>query len=121
MSITPSCIHEKAALILADGLSKGFWAFLNNDVSPTLLAGHRSVNLLSSLIKEFWHDNFTLELWLSNLPLDATSVDGKISQVGQQFLGTVLAADKIEQLRGIIDEGCPAAAINERGMSEQRC
>jgi hypothetical protein len=119
MSITPSCVHEKTTLVLSDGLSECFRAFLNNNVSPTLLARYRSVNLLPSLIKEFWHDDITLELRLSNLSLDAASVDGKVSQVSQQLLGTILAANEIEQLRGIIDESSPAVAINEGRVSEQ--
>ncbi len=39
-----------------------------------------------------------------HLPFNVASVHGKISEVGQQLLGTVLTLYKFEQIWGVIDE-----------------
>jgi hypothetical protein len=73
MGITPSSIHKKTSLILPNSPSKCFRAFLENYISPTSLARHGCVNLLPSIIKEFWHDDLAFELGLSNLTFDAAA------------------------------------------------
>jgi hypothetical protein len=65
-------------------------------------------------------DDVGLELGLADLALDAATVDGKVTQVQQELLGTVLAADQVEQRRGIIDEGGPAVAVDKNGVRQER-
>ena len=54
------------------------------------------------------------------LSFDRASVDSKVSQVSQELLGTVLAANEREELGSVIDECGPAVTINEGLVSEQR-
>jgi hypothetical protein len=118
MGVTPGSVHEKTSLVLSDGLGESLWALLNNDVSPALLARFSGVNLLSSVVEELWHDDFALEFRLADLALDTGTIDSNICQVGKQLLGTILAANEIEKLGGIIDEGSPACAFDKSGVSE---
>jgi len=39
-----------------------------------------------------------------DLSLNGASVDGKVSEVRKEFLGTVLALDELEQVGSVIDE-----------------
>lgn len=135
MSITPSCVHEKASFVLADGLCESLWPLVDENVSPSFLAWHTSIDLLSSVVEEFRHDDLALELGLSNLPLNRTSIDGDVAKVREltiqlvqkgseadetyKFLGTVLTANKVEQLGGIINESGPAGSLNECRMGKK--
>lgn len=96
MSISPCGVHDQTALVGADGLGEGSGALLDDDVSPSLCAGLRGVDLVAVGIMEDWHDDVALELGLADLSLNLTTVDGKIAKVGKEFLGAVLAADEVE-------------------------
>jgi hypothetical protein len=121
MGITPGGIHEKSTLIGTNSLGKCLWALLNKDVSPTLGAWLRSIELAAILIMKFWNDDLALELWLTNLALDARTVDGNITKICKQLLSTVLGANQVEELWSIIDESCPAVSINEGWVRKERC
>jgi hypothetical protein len=120
VSISPSCVHKKTTLVLADGLGEGLGSLLKNDVSPSLGARLGSINLLSGRVDKLRDLNLSLELWLSNLSLDAATIDGNITEVGKKLLGTVLTANEIEQLRGIVDESSPASSINKGRVGKKR-
>lgn len=119
VGISPCSVHEKAALVITNSLGKGLGALLKNDASPTLLRGLADVNLLAGGSEEFGRDDLALELGLANLARDRAAVDGNIAEVCQQLLCTVLATHKVEQLRGIVDEGCPAISINKGGVCQK--
>jgi hypothetical protein len=120
VGISPGGVHEKAALVLANSLGEGLGALLKDDLPPTLLAGLADVNLLAGGVEEFRRNDLALELGLANLALDGAAVDGNVCEVGQQLLSAVLAADEVEQLRGIVDEGCPAVSIDKGRVRQER-
>jgi len=43
VGVTPRSVHNERAGVLAYGLGESFWSFLDDNVSPTMLAGERSV------------------------------------------------------------------------------
>jgi hypothetical protein len=120
VSISPSCVHKKSTLVLTDSLGKSFGSLLEDDVSPSLGARLGGINLLSGGVDELRDLNLALELGLTDLTLDAAAIDGNVTEVGKQLLGTVLAANKVEKLRGIVDESSPASSINKGRMGEER-
>jgi len=121
MRVTPCGVHEQAALVRSYCLAKTLWALLEDDVSPTRLAWLADVErLLCRVINQRWHNDVALELRLANLTLDLAAIDNKIAEVCQQLLSTVLAADEGEECGSIVDEGRPAAAVDEGWVSEER-
>jgi len=119
VGVTPSSVHEQASLVLADCLGKSLGALLQEDVSPALLGRLGDINLLTTGADNLGYDDVGLEFGLADLALDAATVDGYITKVGKQFLSTVLAANQIEELRSIINKGCPAVSVNEGRVSEE--
>lgn len=121
VGIAPGCVHKKAALVVAHSLGEGLGPLVEEELPPTILARLGDVKLGAIGLKETGLDDVALELGLADLTLDAATVDGNVTEVKQQLLGTVLAADEIEQLGGVIDEGCPAGSINEGGVRQEGC
>lgn len=119
MGITPGGVHEKAALVVTDSLGEGLGALLQDDLAPALGAGLGDVDLVAGLVEQLGNDDVALELGLANLALDAASVDSEVTQVRQQLLGTVLAADEIVERLLVIDEGCPNLAFDECGVRQE--
>lgn len=119
VGVTPGGIHEKSTLVVTDSLGEGLGALLKDDVSPSLLVGQAGVDLLASRVDELRDGDLTLELGLADLALDAAAVDGNVAKVSQQLLGTVLAANEVEELRSVVDEGGPAVSIDESGVGEK--
>jgi len=119
VSITPGGIHDKTPLVCADGLCESFWAFLENDVPPTLGAGHGSVNLLATMVVYGWDGNDALELGLADLALDLTAVDCEVTEVCEELLSTVLGANQVEERWCVIDERRPALSVDKRGVCEE--
>ena len=97
MSITPRGIHDHHAFVLTEGLGKCSRALLDDNVSPALLVWFRAIDRMTSLRLECRHNDFTLELGLADLALDLTAIDGKVTEVSKQLLGTILAADECEE------------------------
>jgi hypothetical protein len=120
MGVSPSRVHEQSTLVLADSLRESLGSLLENDVSPSLGAGCGSINLLSGGVDKLRNLDFTLELGLADLTLNAATVDGNVTEVGKQLLGEVLAANEIKELRGIVDESGPAVSINKGRVSKER-
>lgn len=120
VGISPCGVHEKTSFVLANSLGKRLGALFKDDASPTLLARLADVDLFTCGSENFGGDDFALELGLANLALDRATVDSDISEICQQFLGTVLATYEVKQLRGIVDEGCPAISINKGWVSQKR-
>ena len=81
MSITPSGVHEKTTLVFSDSLCESLWAFLDDNVSPSLLTWDTGINLLSGIIEELGHNDIALEFGLTNLTLDAAAVHGNITKI----------------------------------------
>lgn len=119
VSITPGSVHEKASLVRANGLGKGLGALLNNNVSPALLARLADVNLGAIRADNFRDDDVALELGLTDLALDGASVDSNVTEVSKELLGSVLAAEEVKQLGGIVDERGPAVALNKGRVGEE--
>lgn len=120
VSISPGGVHEQTTLVLANGLGEGLGALLEENVSPSLLARLADIDLLTIGVDDLRENNLTLELGLANLSLDRAAVDGDVSKIGQQLLGTVLATNEVKELRGIINKGSPAVAVDEGGVGEKR-
>ena len=49
------------------------------------------------------------------LTFDRAAVDGEVTEVGEELLGTVLALDELEELGGVVDELWPV--LCQRGAS----
>jgi hypothetical protein len=99
VSISPCGVHDKTSLVGSDSLGEGFGTLIDDDVPPALLAGLGCVNLVAVGVVEDGDDDVALEFGLANLALDLTAIDGEVAEVGEEFLGTVLAANEIEQRR----------------------
>lgn len=121
MGVSPGGVHDQAPLVGPDGLGKSLGSLLSDDASPTLGAWLFHVNDVSRLVMQRRHDDIALELGLSNLTLDLTAVDCKVSKVCKQLLGTVLRADKSEELRSVIDKGGPAGSVDESWVGDEGC
>jgi hypothetical protein len=80
---------------------------LDDDVTPADSARNGCVKrraLRIFPVSQLGNDEVCLETGLSNLTHDRTAVDGEVSKVGEQLLGTVLTLDKLEEIRGIVNE-----------------
>ena len=119
MGVTPGSVHQETALVVADSLCECLRTLLLDDVAPSLLARLGDINLGAVRADDIGDDDLALEFGLPDLALDAAPVDGNVSEVRQELLGTVLAADQVEQLRGVIDESRPAISINEGGVGQE--
>jgi len=119
VGVTPGGVHEQAALVVADSFGKGLGALLENNLAPTLGARLRNVDLVSGIVQELGNDNLTLELRLTDLTLDAASVDSHVAKIGEELLSTVLAADEVEKFRSVINERGPAVATDEGIVREE--
>lgn len=120
VSITPSGIHYEHRLVGTNGLGESLGTLFEQDLAPTLGARLAHVDLVAGLIKEIGNHNVALELGLTDLSLDAASVDSNVTQVCQELRSAVLAVDHVEQLWGLVDERSPNLVLHEYGMSEQR-
>ena len=90
---------------------------LDDDITPADSAGNRCVKrgtLWIFPVSQLGNDKICLETGLSNLTLNRTAVDGEVSKVSEQLLGTVLTLDKLEEIRGIVNElECGTVSIEE--------
>ena len=80
---------------------------LNDDVTPSSLAGNDGIERGSVgvvAILEGRNDDLIFKTWFATLSFDGTAIDGKISEVSEEFLGPVLTLDKFEKLGGIVDK-----------------
>lgn len=119
VGVTPGGVHEKTSLVGADSLGKGLGALLDKNVSPAGLARLADIDDGTVLARNVGNDDLALELRLAHLALDGRAVDGDVTEVGQQLLGSVLAANEVEQLRSVVDEGGPASTINEGRVGQK--
>ena len=92
---------------------------LDDDVPPALGAGDVGVDRLAVGVLDLGHDDVALELGLADLAHDLAAVDGEVAEVGKKLLCAVLAANKLEQLRSVVDESGPAVALDEGRVCEQ--
>jgi hypothetical protein len=119
MGITPCSIHDQATLVGTHSFGESFGTLLDDDVPPPRSAGHRGVDLLASIVVDLGNRYLSFEFWLANLALDLAAVHGKISEVCEELLGTVLGANEVEESRGIVNEGCPALSVDKGGVCEE--
>lgn len=120
VSITPGGVHDETALVGAHCLGEGLRTLAVDDLLPASGAGLGHVDEFAGIVVQLGEDDLALEFRLTDLTLDAAAIDSQVTQVGQQLLGTVLAADQGKQLRGVVDEGGPAGAFNESWVAQQR-
>jgi len=127
MRITPSRVHNKCSRVGTNGFGKFLGAFLDDDITPAGLAWQRSIQRRAVLrvitVLEYRNDNFVFETWFTlekvedvspttkqiyayHLTFDRASIDGEVSEVGKNFLRTVLALYQFEEIRSIVDELC---------------
>lgn len=99
MGVAPGGVHQKGSFVVADGLCKSLGALLYQNVPPSSLARRGDVYELALGIVQVWEDDIALEFWLSNLALDAATVDGDIAEIGQKLLGAVLGLHQGEEGR----------------------
>ena len=107
VSITPCCVHNEDTRVFANRLGKGLGTMLNDDVTPSSLAGNDGIERGSVgvvAILEGRNDDLIFKTWFATLSFDGTAIDGKISEVSEEFLGPVLTLDKFEKLGGIVDK-----------------
>jgi hypothetical protein len=124
VGITPGSVHDEHTWVLADSLGKCLRTFLNDDVAPTDLAWHRSVersSLRIVTVGEFRYLDLLLEAGFSlmvcqnkaklifkganyHLALDGAAVHSEIAQVAEKLLGTVLSLDELEEFGCVVDE-----------------
>ena len=99
MGITPGGIHEKGALVVVDGFCESFGTVLHQNVPPSSLTRSGDIDELAFRIVQVRENDIALEFRLSNLALDAATVDGNISEIGQKLLGAVLGLHQGEKGR----------------------
>lgn len=107
MSVSPSCVHDKGAWVLSYGIGESFGTVFDDDVTPTHLARKSSVNrwtIRVVAILQLGDNDFVFETWFARLTLDRAPVDCEISEICEEFLSTVLALHKLEELRSIVDK-----------------
>ncbi len=107
VGIAPHRVHDEHTGVLADGLRECLGALLDDDVTPAHFAGQGSVGrrpVRVFTVDKLGDDDLVLEAGLADLSLDGGAVDCKISKVGKELLGTVLALDELEEILGVVDE-----------------
>ena len=107
MRVAPGGVHDEHAGVLADGLGEGLGAVLDDDVAPADFAreggvGGGSVGVRA--VDELGNDDLFPEARFSLLTFDRGTVDGEVSEVTEELLGTVLALNELEQLRSVVNE-----------------
>lgn len=109
MGISPSSVHDQTSLVSPDGFCECLGTFIDDNVSPTVLAWSRSINDLGGvgIVGNGRDQSLGLESRFSHLTLDGRSIDRQVSKVSEQLLSSVLGLDKLEQLRGVVDECRP--------------
>lgn len=119
VGVSPGGVHDKTTLVVSNGSSESLGALVDNDVSPSVLAGNGSVDILSLTIGDLRNDGLGSETGLSSLTLDRGSVDGEISKVLQEFLGSVLGSNKLEKLGSVVNERGPGETRLEDRVSKE--
>ena len=120
MGVTPSSVHDEAPFVLSNSICIRLWAFLINDVLPSLSARNGCVDNFAIVVIKIRHDDIAFELRLTNLAFDATAIDGNITKISQQLLSSILTPNKRKQLGCIINERRPACACDECRMGQKR-
>ena len=123
MCVTPCSVHNQCAGILPNSLCECLGSVLDNDVPPSDLARHasiewRSIHWIVAVLQP-GYNKLGLEAWFANLTLDRTAVDGKVAKICEELLCTVLGLDKLEQIWSIIDESRPGLATDEDIVGEK--
>jgi len=126
MRISPCCIHNKTSRVVTYGLGECLGTFFDDNVTPALGAGAGGVEwgpiFWVGARLELGDDDFGFEAWFALrgnkfnklwrnlsffthlLALDGAAIDGQVSKVSKEFLGTVLALDEFEEVRCIVNE-----------------
>ena len=117
MRITPCSIHDQCTRILPNSLCERLGSVLDDDVPPSNLARHasiewRPIHWIVAILQPRYN-NLGLEAWFANLTLDRTAVDGKVAKIRKELLCAVLGLDKLEQIRSIVNESRPGLATDE--------
>ena len=123
MCITPCSVHNQCTRILPNSLCECLGSVLDNDVPPSNLARHasiewRSVDWVVAVLQPRYN-KLGLEAWFANLTLDRTAVDGEVAEIREELLCTVLGLDKLEQIWGVINESRPGLATDEDVVGEE--
>jgi hypothetical protein len=119
MRVSPSCVHDEGTRIFSDSFGEALWTFLEDDVAPANFTWHRCIKgraIWIFAVLEGRYDDFGLETWFADLSFDGASVDRKVSEVGEELLGTILTDNKFEKIGRVVDEGCPCLSADEHIM-----
>lgn len=106
-------------LVVPDSLGEGLGTLFNDNVPPTGQARLASVNRVTLSVHNRGDHSFSLETGLAHLALDGRSVNGKITEVGEKLLGSVLRVNKLEELGGVVDKGGPGLTRLKDFVSEK--
>lgn len=144
VGITPSCVHDQTAWVFSDSFGEcsrtlisvrydcvsqtedtvrkadSSTNLLQDNLSPATLARKGGIKLLVAVrrVGQCSRNDFVSKLWLSDLASDRAAVDGKVGQVGQHLLSSVLAAYEREKRWRVIDKGSPGCASHERRVRQ---
>jgi len=122
VGITPCGVHDEGTRVLPDSLGERLGTMFDNDVAPANSAGHGGVERGSGRVfpvGELRDDDVGLETGFANLTLDGTSVDGEVSKVGKEFLGTVLTLHELEEIGSVVNESGPGLALDENVVGKE--
>lgn len=99
-------------LVVSNRLGKRLGTFIDDDVSPTILARLARVDNLGRVVVVANDGNHRLglETGFAHLTHDGRAVDAEVAQVRKEFLRTVLRLDKLEELGSVIDKRGPGFA-----------
>lgn len=106
-------------LVVPDSLGEGLGTLFDDNVPPTGQARLASVNRFTLSVHNRGDHSFSLETGLAHLALDGRSVNGKVTEVGEKLLGSVLRVNKLEEFGGVVDEGGPGLTRLEDFVSEK--
>lgn len=106
-------------LVVPDSLGEGLGTLFDDNVPPTGQARLASVNRFTLSVHNRGDHSFSLKTGLAHLALDGRSVNGKVTEVGEKLLGSILRVNKLEEFGGVIDEGGPSLTRLEDFVSEK--
>jgi len=120
VGVAPSRVHDEDAGVLADGLGEAFGTLLLDDVPPSGLARLGGVERLGLVLRvdEGRNGDLLVNADVAGLTLDRRTVNGEVSEVGEELLGAVLRLDEVEELGGVVDERRPGVAFDIGGVGE---
>lgn len=69
-------------------------------------------------VGELGRNDFLAQLRLTRLAGNRAAIDYNVGEISEHLLGSVLACDEREELRGVVDEGSPCQTTDECGVRQ---